>query len=330
MIDLSQAISLEPVQERIQLFEPIKWCPPILQQRSGKGKLIEGMDWAAFIFGIVLAVLGISLFLMVFGLVPFVEAKEGDLLKSIILNIMAFPLWSVFIWFGWYEIKKRKQLEKNRTLKPKSPWLWDFNWKPNGIGDNRLEQILYRTWMVLISIGFLGPITWMVFFIKSTSYGVAYWLVASMFVLLDLIFFAGLVLVIYQILHIIKYKNPKFRFQKFPFFLGDRAKGQLANLPKSFDRMIIDIRLIEEVHEQRGRNYIVKFFQLYNETKIFEKSPLVWDGVLNIDWKLPDDSKFTTTLNEQPSKYWELEVKAKTTGIDFHSRFLLPVYEPYN
>jgi hypothetical protein len=179
---------------------------------------------------------------------------------------------------------------------------------------------------MLMAIFIFAPITWMIFFIESTSYGFAYWLIASIVVLIDIICFAGLILVVYEILHIIKFKSPKLRFQKFPFFLGNRVKGRLASLPKTFDRMIIDLRFIEEVHEQRGRNYIVKFFQLYGETKMIEKSPLGWDGILSIDWTLPDNPEFNTTLNEQPSKYWELEVKAETTGLDYHSRFLLPVY----
>jgi hypothetical protein len=111
MLDLSQAISLEPVRERIRLFEPIKWCPPILQQRSGRGKLIEGMDWTMLIFGIVFAALEISLLLMYYDLFPFIE-EEVSLVEVVIANIYGFPLWSAFIWYGWSEIKKEKNWRK--------------------------------------------------------------------------------------------------------------------------------------------------------------------------------------------------------------------------
>ena len=63
MIDLSQAISTKPDLERKQIFEPLKWCPPILEQRGPKGKLLEGIDNLLFIAGFMFLGFGVILLL---------------------------------------------------------------------------------------------------------------------------------------------------------------------------------------------------------------------------------------------------------------------------
>jgi hypothetical protein len=45
-----------------------------------------------------------------------------------------------------------------------------------------------------------------------------------------------------------------------------------------------------------------------------------------MEWPLPNDAELSTQLNGRPAKFWELEVKAKTPGVDYHERFLLPIY----
>jgi hypothetical protein len=49
-------------------------------------------------------------------------------------------------------------------------------------------------------------------------------------------------------------------------------------------------------------------------------------GDLPVSFKLPE-GEFGTRLSEAPARYWELEVKADTPGLDFGALFLLPVYE---
>ena len=53
---------------------------------------------------------------------------------------------------------------------------------------------------------------------------------------------------------------------------------------------------------------------------------LVASGSFAVEWPLPTQGQWTTTLSERPARFWELEVKADTPGVDYHSRFLLPIY----
>jgi hypothetical protein len=41
---------------------------------------------------------------------------------------------------------------------------------------------------------------------------------------------------------------------------------------------------------------------------------------------LPDDAELRTRLSDRPPLYWELVVDGDRPGIDYHKRFLLPVY----
>ena len=75
MIDLSQAISTEPDLEKKQLFEPLKWCPPILEQRTAKGKLLKGVDNLLFIAGFMFLSFGIILLLDSYDVIALEEEK---------------------------------------------------------------------------------------------------------------------------------------------------------------------------------------------------------------------------------------------------------------
>ncbi len=48
-------------------------------------------------------------------------------------------------------------------------------------------------------------------------------------------------------------------------------------------------------------------------------------GEIPISIRLPQGD-FSNRLLDTPRRYWELEVKAETPGIDYHAAFLLPVY----
>jgi len=45
-----------------------------------------------------------------------------------------------------------------------------------------------------------------------------------------------------------------------------------------------------------------------------------------MEWVLPDNPDYVSRLSERPARFWELEVKGKTPGVDYQERFLLPVY----
>ena len=67
-------------------------------------------------------------------------------------------------------------------------------------------------------------------------------------------------------------------------------------------------------------------YQLFHESRTLKGREVAPSGKLSIEWNLPGDLEFVSTLSERPARFWELEVKADTPGVDYHSSFLLPIY----
>lgn len=336
MTDLSQAISSEPDREHIELFEPIKWFPtfiqkssPILNSRKKKGNVGRGLGRLVFFMGIVYLAVGIICLL-----IPFLITADGekpDLTYAILFNIMVFPFWTTLIKYGRFEISKLNHYSENKALHPQSPWIWDLIWKSDGIKDDRWEQIVGKSGVIFLGLWFFGFASWKVFFIGWGTNGFALWiglfLIGLLLIYIDSILITAFVSMIYKGFQHLRYKNSQVRYQEFPFFLGGKITGRVTHLPKAFTRMTLYLRFIEESYNREGESRRrLKFFQLYKDTKVLESSPSLWDGNLHIDWQLPEDLTMCTALNQQPSRYWELEIKAETPGINYHSRFLLPVY----
>ena len=94
--------------------------------------------------------------------------------------------------------------------------------------------------------------------------------------------------------------------------------------------MIIDLRFIEEQYETRGsgknRSQQVICYQRYHVNRTLKGKDVSLSGSLSLEWDLPEDPEFSSALSQRPARFWELEVRADTAGVDYHSRFLLPVY----
>ena len=150
-------------------------------------------------------------------------------------------------------------------------------------------------------------------------------------VLLDLAFgFGGGYYFLKNLGLFLKYGNSRLRFESFPFYIGDKLSVILINLPAEINQLQLDLRCIEEKYEihQRGqeRESKVVCYQLYHESRTLEGREVAPSGKLSLEWGLPDEPEMTSTLSQRPARFWELEVKADTPGVDYHSCFLLPVY----
>ena len=128
----------------------------------------------------------------------------------------------------------------------------------------------------------------------------------------------------------LKYGNSRLRFGNFPFLLGDKLSVILVDLPSEINQFQLDLICIEEKYEihQRGqeRESKVVCYQLYHESRTLSGREVVASGKLSLEWDLPGDPELASTLSQRPARFWELEVKADTPGVDYHSSFLLPVY----
>lgn len=330
MIDLSQAISSEPDSEKIQLRESINLFPHIFGGRLPKGptrdevKQMGGIGITALLMGIFF--LFSSLILIAYGYgYDIFDEENCDPALGLYMG-RACLIFSVgWILVGWIEIKKNKNLAKNKIQKPESPWLWKVNWDMDGTKDDLRTSLYVRIWITVFGFSLLGSPSW--YFITEGNQLEGFgWFVISILILFDLIFVSAIVFFVYKSLKFFKYGISKFEFLEFPFFTNGAIKGQLNNLPKEFSNLTLDLRFIQQEFKIENGRYVLNHFQLYKASKAFRKTPENWKGELLIDWSLPENREMDTVLNEVGAKYWELEVKAETSGIDYHSRFILPVY----
>ena len=74
------------------------------------------------------------------------------------------------------------------------------------------------------------------------------------------------------------------------------------------------------------RESIVVCYQMYHDTQTIRGEQVNETGELRCAWNLPDDKYLTSTPSERPAKFWKLEVQGTRSGMDYHSRFLLPVH----
>ena len=146
--------------------------------------------------------------------------------------------------------------------------------------------------IIIVGLILFGWITWKLFLIDWGPNGGAIWFglffIGLFFVYNFYTFITSLLSIIQESVRYSKYQNSQLRFQKFPFFLGGKIKGQVTHLPKEFSQMTLDLRFIEEVHDLVNaaafeNHFNFRFFQLYKETKVLESFPSIWDGTLHID-----------------------------------------------
>ena len=207
-------------------------------------------------------------------------------------------------------------------------WRADYPWDPQGTKADSFEKIKSGLYANLGITVFCVPFNWM-FFVKHPDR------IFQLFIgFFDIIIVIAWAYWIYLVLAFLKYGVSTLEFQHCPFFLGEELKVILhTNKPvPGLKEMKVTLRHIEEKYETRGtgknRKSVIVSYQMYADTltlnnlTAFDQQAVQWP----LAFSLPQESQYNTCLSCRPAKYWELEIKAQTLGIDYCSSFLLPVY----
>jgi hypothetical protein len=284
--------------------------------------------WPSFIFGIPFALIGVAGLLVVTGVIP----VEPEKIKGPTWMIGVFAGFFLmaglsFWWHGLKGVRRKAAIASGKVRAPGSPWEWDYPWDRIGFRGNKLGQVIKTFWGFVVFAVFLSPFNWWAFVSDEGTTFVR--VVVGIF---DVITVAILGQFVYQLIQFFKYGNSRLLYHAFPFYLGDKMSIGLEGLPTpdKIEELVLDLRFIEERYEMRGsgknRSSQVICYELYRETRTLKGSELVFASALEMEWGLPTDDDLNSGLSERPAKFWELEVEAKTPGVDYHERFLLPVY----
>ena len=146
---------------------------------------------------------------------------------------------------------------------------------------------------------FLSPFNWWAFALGEGS--IMLWLIVGFF---DLVIVTLLTDAVYHAARQYKYGRSRLRFSTFPYYLGETLDAAFSNprLIGPYESLTYTLRCIQEKCEVRGG-----------------------DADLRIRFQLPDED-WETKLAERPPRYWSLQIKARTPGVDFDAEFLVPVY----
>ncbi len=283
--------------------------------------------WPSFFFGLPFAGMGTFILLMGLGKIEVDPGKVHAPMWIIALFGLLFVLAGLsFIWHGLGGVRRKAKIKIVKTTRASSPWLWDYEWQALGISDNKLKKVMHGLIMLIVVGAFLAPFHWWAFVSDEGSF-----MVKAMVVFFDLVFgLGGGYYFLNNLALFLKYGNSRLRFSSFPFLLGDTLSVVLVGLPSEINQLQLDLRFIEEQYETRGsgrnKESRVVCYQLYHEERILKGREVASSGKLSLEWGLPNEPEMTSTLSQRPARFWELEVKADTPGVDYHSRFLLPVY----
>jgi hypothetical protein len=283
--------------------------------------------WPSFVFGLPFAGMGTFILLMGLGEIEVDPSKVHAPMWIISLFGLLFLLAGLsFIWHGLDGVRRKAKIKIAKTTRASSPWLWDYEWQTRGISDNKIKKVLHGLIMLIVVGAFLAPFHWWAFVSDEGSF-----MVKAMVVFFDLVFgLGGGYYFLSNLALYLKYGNSRLRFGNFPFYLGDKLSVELVGLPSEINQLQLDLRFIEEKYETRQRGNSkesrVVCYQLFHEARTLQGREVVASGKLSLEWDLPSEPELTSTLSQRPARFWELEVKADTPGIDYHSRFLLPVY----
>ena len=284
--------------------------------------------------------------LILFAL-PFITVGVGTILFSLgYLNIEAqsgndAPPWlltafgSVFAlaglavaWGGVTGMYRARAARKRKDEHPLEPWFWDHPWDSRRAESGGLGPAIQSFMAFLFLSAFLSMFNWWAFFSDQGP-----WPVKLIVIVFDVITLAVLGGAIYLLFQYFKYGKSRLHFARFPFRPGRsveaglEAGSRLAAAP-SID---LTLRYIEEVTETTGSGknrsstqVLYCLHEVKQELRAGQFDPTSAMAI-PISIRLPDGD-YANRLLETPRRYWELEVKAETPGIDYSARFLLPVY----
>jgi hypothetical protein len=247
-----------------------------------------------------------------------------------------FPLFALLVFTplavrAWLRGRRQREF-------PREPWMWDRRWDRRGARSLAAARALQP-------LAFALPVTAVSGAIALVATGTG----GSDLILIALtpFFAAALGFWIWfaaRLGPLVRYGRPYFRYDRFPFRLGERVEGVLEGVEKidGFERMTLTLRCVSEHRSGSSRNRSVRREILREEVREIGAAGLVRrlaraaDGgqaagatrvVVPVRFELPDQD-LGTKLHANPARRWELHARAERPGFDFEAVFLLPVYPP--
>lgn len=264
-----------------------------------------------FVFGLIFMGAGAGVFI-----VSRTEMSGKNAPDSIIAAVGAvFFLAGLLVFLSAFRLRRRKNVH--------DPLLADYPWIKSHAAHNAFGAGVKGLFGAGFLALFLTPFNGWAFLSDDSHFMVVFVVGIFDLILLLLLGHCG-----YLMLRGLKYGTSRLRFASFPYVLGKKLTAQFES-PRRIEAESIEatLRCVQEAYEVRGtgknRSTQVVCYQVYADVQHL-RTPS-GPTRLDLSFDLPDGD-FETKLSERPPRYWELEVRSETPGIDYAATFLVPVY----
>jgi hypothetical protein len=281
------------------------------------------------LFGLPFIAVGAGVILLSLGYLPLSPSRSEDTPAWVLTAFgSVFSMAGLGVaWLGVAGMLRGRAARRRKEEHPLEPWYWDYDWDSRWAESGGLGPVIQSFMAFVFLTAFLSMFNWWAFFSDEGPLPVK--LFVGLFDLIDLLVLWG---AFYGLFQYFKYGKSRFLFARFPFRPGNSVEGGLdaGRALAAAPSLSLTLRYIEEVmerHQSGGKTSTTQVLYLLHEVKQ-ELSAAQFansDAEIPISIRLPAGD-FSNRLIESPRRYWELEVKAETPGIDYAARFLLPVY----
>ena len=222
-------------------------------------------------------------------------------------------------------LRKRSDVKrKERTLKefPDRPWESDCEWDKYEAKVNHtkegLEQLFILRYFALLLLPF-NYWAWVAIAPSSMA--------LCVLGILDLLLLVKIFRASYRIAQGVKYGTSHLKFERFPYSIGEALDVKFSTLRPigEFRNAKLTCRCIEEETIEQNGKRIKSCVQIFAEEIEIDEPGNMGTEELPIFFSIPADQP-GTSLVKPPLRYWELEIKAQTTGVNFEALFPLPIY----
>lgn len=283
---------------------------------------------AHVIFGLVFVSAGTFVMLLSLGVIQ-VDRQQFHVPEWVVTVVgLVFAIAGVLISLNGVRASlRRRRLRENARRYPNEPWRADHDWEPHRSRDEATSR-----WT-----GFLfGGLFVALFGVPFLYIGLAEDGASRIFAIggtLVLCFAFGLL--VYSMILLVrrlKFGRGRLEYDRDVFHPGDRFQAQWTGTASigAWEQMIFTLRCIEEKIETRKSDKNTQRY--YDRIQLWEaRQTIAGPGQhmagdpIDLNFELPENRP-STDLMRDPPRYWEVEMHAVTPGVDFHQRFLIPVY----
>ncbi len=300
----------------------------LVGHETQRGVALKG--GCAILFGLPFVAMGGFVVLAAAGVLP-VEESSFHVSRLLVGAIGGLFLVAGLVVIGSGVAGQLRALRVRRRQResPWEPWYWDHPWDPKASRLGTVGKTVSDAFGMAMITVFATPFCVLFFFPVGLLFG---------FLVL-----AGWGFFFYRWMQRLKYGGSELQFSRFPYFLGDELDVLLSGSARlrGYTKLKLTLRCVEEKFERRGKSNDVVAYALHEDEREYAAGEIdlgqgpparllaftVEDSPpLGFSFPLPDRPELSTSLSADEPRYWELEVKAETPGLDYKAVFLLPVY----